>query len=240
MDAKTFNQELKETLTKLKSERLAKDRHPSSETLLAFAEQTLDAETTRHVRMHTLFCQTCRNDLYGLRAAIAEEQTASEQAAQSEQQKSAARAWRDFVEQLKKFVLDLGRTYGPGAMLGSIRIIAESPALAVRGESTSEKKTLKVLELPIGPNTYSLEVAVAPDGALSFDIAGSHAPREVPLTIAFQSESGEEIFQGATDKYGNLHFVTARGEASGGHYVLSLFLDDAEEHLARVVPDVPS
>ncbi|HYR88527.1 MAG TPA: hypothetical protein VE422_30890 [Terriglobia bacterium] len=80
MDNQIFNEELKETFTQLKSERLSDDRHPNSEVLLAFLEKELDPETTRHVRMHTFFCQACKSDLYGLKAAIAEDQRLIKQA----------------------------------------------------------------------------------------------------------------------------------------------------------------
>src|SRR5437016_3903924 len=99
MDAKTFNQDLKETLTKLKVERLAEDRHPASETLLAFAEQTLDPETTEHVRMHTFFCHACRNDLYGLKAVMAEERLV--EASGEVEHKPSINIWREFIQGLK-------------------------------------------------------------------------------------------------------------------------------------------
>src|SRR6266852_6561944 len=95
---KTFNEGLGE-LTE--EEFTSEEPCPDSWTLVSYEAGKVDEETARHLRAHLLFCDECQEEFYALRRLSREE------------------SWQELVGRLKEFVIDLGKTYGPQALIGS-------------------------------------------------------------------------------------------------------------------------
>lgn len=144
--------------------------------------------------------------------------------------------WARLIEKLREFIIDLDKTYGPSALVGTIRIAAEGPAFAERAAEGKETIS-KVLEISVGENAYSIEVGVTPEGSLSCDITGRKITREVRLDISVRSETGEEIFSTQTDTHGNSHFLLGHDQVPRDMCVLTFTLDGDESHLPLRVPE---
>jgi hypothetical protein len=216
-----FNANLRETKP---APRTSAEPCLDSELIIALDAGELDAVTAQHVRAHILSCASCMEEFFLLRSF-----------ARAEEAEKRAVSWKEWLPKLKEFVIDFGKTYGPGAMLGSIRIMAEGPALAVRG-SASLQRIFKVIEMPVGENTYSIELSVASDGSVSCDVTGYRTPRETLLKIVVFAETGEELLEVETDKRGNTHFVLTNDQAPESLRVLSFTVDGDEAHLLFLVP----
>jgi Putative zinc-finger len=191
-------------------------------TLVAYEAGKVDEETARHLRAHLVFCDQCAKEFYALRRLSQEE------------------SWRALVERLKESVINLAETYGPGALLGLVRVVAEQPALAVRG-GEPPKALSKVLELQVDENTYSIELKATERG-LACDIAGFRTPVKEPLSISVRSGSGEELLSTESDKFGNVHFdISISAGSPNGMYVFTFSLKNSElQFLLRVPEGEPS
>lgn len=192
---------------------------PDSWTLASYDAGEVDEETARHLRAHLLYCDECAEEFDVLRRL------------------TRGASWAELWETLKQAVVDLGKTYGPGALVGQIRIMAESPALAVRRGGGAAETRSKVLEVAVGENTYSIELGITPEGSLTCDIAGYETPKEVPVQISLRSEAGEELFSTKTDVHGNSHFVLPGDQVGDGVCILTLADEDNETHLPFRVPE---
>ena len=190
---------------------------PDSWTYASYDAGEVDEETARHLRAHLLYCDECAEEFDALRRL------------------TRGASWAELWEKLKVTVIDLARTYGPGALVGQIRIVAEQPVLARRKGAT--ETVSKVLEVSLGENAYSIELGITPEGSLMCDIAGYETPREVPVHVSLRSEAGEELFSTKTDVHGNSHFVLPGDQVGGGVCILTLADEDNETHLPFRVPE---
>ena len=191
---------------------------PDSWTLVAYEAGEVDEETARHLRAHLLLCDECAIEFYALRRLSREE------------------SWRELIERLKESVVDLAKSYGPGALIGPIRIVAEQPALAVRGGEVT-KGASKVLELQVGDNAYSVELALTADGSVSFDIAGTRTPAKTSLNITVCSGTGEELISARTDKFGNAQLSVPAASLPDDLAVLTVKLEGREQQLLLRLPE---
>jgi anti-sigma factor RsiW len=141
---KSFNEGLGELI---EEEFTSQEPCPDSWTLVSYEAGKVDEETARHLRAHLLFCDACAEEFSALRRL------------------SQGESWRELFERMKEYVIDLGRTYGPQALIGSVRVMAEQPVLA-RGSGTLHRIS-KVLEVSVGENMYSVELAATEDGSAS-------------------------------------------------------------------------
>jgi hypothetical protein len=192
------------------------ERCPGPETLVRYVTNELDEATRSHVGVHLAFCKDCSLELSAF------------------ENLERPATLRKLIDNLKSFTIDFTRTYGPGAMLGSARIVAENAALAMRGSEAVSSRVFKVVELSIGGNTYSIEIGLTADGAVSCDIAGATTPRLVPLTITVHSENGQELFTIESDVYGTAQFVLDR--MAEGLFVITLDLEGAKDYILFFVP----
>jgi hypothetical protein len=99
------------------------------------------------------------------------------------------------------------------------------------------KAARKVLEVTVGENSYSLEVAATAEGSLDYDMAGVRTPVREPLSICVSSGAGEELISVRSDEFGNCHFVVPSGVSPGDLRVLTLTLKDDERQLLLRVPE---
>ncbi len=221
----SFVKEFSQELGNLKEEEFSSDELcPDSWHLVSYEAGDLDKETAKHMRVHVLFCDDCGEELDALRRLRAADEI-----------EAAGMPWSQRIEALKEFMIDLGKTYGPDAVLGSIRITAEAPALAARGEESSER-IFKVLEVSMGNNTYSMDLGVTPEGTVFCDIAGIETPHEAPLRIVVDAEEGEELLEAQTDDYGNTSFTLPDKRPPESLCVLKLTLNSDEETLLVRLP----
>jgi hypothetical protein len=213
-DVKDFNQHLGD----LAEEDFASDEpHPDSWTLVAYEAGTVDEETARHLRAHLLFCDSCQEEFFALRRSSQEE------------------SWRELLERIKEFVIDLAKSYGPGTLLGSIRIVAEQPVFAARG-GEPPKAASKILEVTVGENSYSVEVTLMEEDSLSCDIAGVRTPLKEPLKVSARSGAGDELVSVQSDTYGNCHFLVPSAEYADALCLLTFHLKDREQQVLLRVP----
>jgi hypothetical protein len=212
----SFVKGMNQGLDSLSKEELTSDEPcPASWTLVAYQAGKVDEDTARHLRAHLLFCDACAEEFYALRRVSQEE------------------SWRELVEQLKEFVIDLAKSYGPAALIGPVRIVAEQPALAARGGDLPEVVS-KVLEVQVGGNTYSIELKVTAQG-VACDIAGFRTTTRGPLNISVHSKTGEELISTESDEFGNSRFVVPK--APGNLFLLMLNLQGIEQQVLFRVSD---
>ena len=205
-------------LAGLSKEEFASDEPcPDSWTLVAYEAGKVDGETARHLRAHLLFCDACAKEFYALRRGSQEE------------------SWRELVERLKEYVIDLAKSYGSGALVGPVRIVAEQPSFAVRGGELL-KTISKVIEVRVGENTYSIELAMSPAGSASWDIAGMRASSKTPLNIAVYAGTGEELISAKSDEFGNAQFEIPVASLPDDLVVLTLKLEGSEQQLLLRLP----
>jgi hypothetical protein len=212
---KGFNQDLAGLS---KEEFTSHEPCPDSWTLVAYEAGKVDEETARHLRAHLLFCDECAKEFYALRRVSQEE------------------SWRMLIERLKQFVIDLARSYGPGAMVGPVRIVAEQPAFALRA-AKDQQACSKVLEVSLGDNAYSIELTLSGAGSLSCDIAAFRSPVRAPLDVSVRRESGEEIMSTRSDDSGKCHFTVEASLRPGNLCILTLSLESIEQHLILQIPE---
>jgi putative zinc finger protein len=209
-----FARDFNRGLTQLSAEELSpREPCPNAETLVRYEAGEVDEETAEHLRAHMVFCDACRDDYYSLRRLSREE------------------SWQGLIERAKQFVIDLGKRYGSDALVGSVRILAEQPALARGGESSQIAS--KVLGTSVGQNTYSIQVDVTKEGGVACDIAGVRTPVKISLSISAFSESAGELISAKTDEFGNLRFILPSG--LDDLLLLTLNLEgDKQEVLLRI------
>jgi hypothetical protein len=199
---------------------------PDSSLIIALEADELDQLAAEQVRAHLLFCSTCLEEFFLLRRLAREE--------------AEAAPFRQQIEKLKEFLLDLGRAYGVGALLGPFRIIAETPAFALRSGAAPDR-TSKTVEVTIGGNSYGVELAVSSEGIVSCSVAGFRTPVKTPLNIVIRSDSCEELVSARTDNFGNVKCTIPRGQVPAELYLLTLELGGSEQDLLFRVggEDVP-
>jgi hypothetical protein len=194
------------------------EAHPDSSLIVGLEAGSLPDDVASHVSAHVLFCKSCLEEFLCLRSL------------------SRPEAW-SLVEKLKDSLIDLGTTYGPGALRGLVQIVSEGPALAFRGEVSAQDAIVKVIEVKVGDNTYSIEFRVAEGAGLACDIAGYQVTTKVPLHATLRTEAGAEIASIDTDKFGNGQLAVAESVIEGDLYVLTLNLQGSEQDLLFRLPE---
>jgi uncharacterized protein YbaR (Trm112 family) len=233
----------------------------ATETFIALDEGTLDEEAGHKAKLHLLACPPCRQVFLKLRSLS--EQRVEERILTGDPEleaeiedgmrdwhirtganiasaaKSAAQNWGQMLERAKLWILDLNEKYGAGTMLGPMRILSEQLAAPTGRGGTRRKRVAKVLEVPVGNNTYSVELSILPDEELlAVDIAGKKILEKFHLFAALRLETGERLHSARTNPHGNTHFTVPR-EAIGNIGVLDLHGEVAEAQIAFRMPHHP-
>ncbi|MFY9559303.1 MAG: hypothetical protein WAQ52_03640 [Terriglobales bacterium] len=210
---------------------------PDSWTFALYVQGQVDEQTRRTINSHIALCSECYREYL----ALAEPEDVMKEVDRELHSTSAAPAerspdaWRRLMEQLRSFVIDLGKTYGKDVMVGSVRILAEASAVGSRGKRPSLKLS-KLLEANVGDNTYSIELGVQYDGSLQCDIDGEKVPHQKSLRVVVRRESGEALHATETNIHGNVDFVLPTERVPTGVMVLDLHLNGYESQLAFSVP----
>lgn len=202
---------------------------PDSETMVSYVMGTASEEAQKDINSHIAFCDDCWDDYVALagrdkiaefvRAASGEERLTLPMAFHDAKEK-----WGQLFARAKELVINLGRSYSPGTLIGAIRIVEVSPALAVRGAPPAPASSL-VFEVPVGQNVYGIAVS-SQDAGLFFDVAGYKTTELIRLGIALRSADGEELVTAETDLYGHADFVLPADELSRYRIVVMLIVRD--------------
>jgi hypothetical protein len=235
--------------------------HPDPALIVALEADTLDAPASEHVSAHIVHCDSCRAEYLTLlkwsNERVAERALAGDPELEAEiadgirenrirpgtkiadAAKSVQQYWAEMLKKAKRWTLDLGEQYKKGTMLGQIRILSQQMAAPVGRGGTRHKRVAKVLEVPIGRNTYSVELSLMPDeGLLAVDIAGMKMIEATRLFAALRLETGERVSTARTNPHGNAHFTVSR-QAIGDIGVLDLHGEGAEAQIAFRLPQHP-
>ncbi len=217
---------------------------PDSETMVSYVTGTVLPNVQKRINAHLAFCDTCWDDYAALAgpeviANLVRSEGIEENVSLPAAIRDAKEKWSQRVARAKEFAIDLGRTYGPGALIGSVKILSEVPLVA-RG--ATEAYTLsKVIEVSVADNVYGIEIRDDKEGLL-FDVAGYKVSQMIPMGVAIQSESEETLAEAKTDKYGNARFVLSRDKL-GNRELFIVFghnEDIGEVVVFLRVPDNPS
>jgi hypothetical protein len=133
-DYLSFVGDFKKGLKELGPEEIApREPCPDSETLVAYDAGELDEETARHVRVHTVFCESCMRDLYGLRQL-------------------RAPSW---TEAVVGAVLRAGRATLECLSISGSGDLEPQYALATKGEAEAPSNELRIADTVADPGTGS-------------------------------------------------------------------------------------
>jgi len=210
---------------------------PDSWTFALYMQGQVDEETRRKINSHIAFCSDCYREY----VALADPDDVMKQVEQELHSATAApperlpEAWRRLLEQLKGFVIDLGKAYGAGVLVGSIRILDESPAFALRGEG---EEVFKTVEVPVGENRYNVRVAIAPQGLMHCDVENAGPPPERPLMVSVHSETGEVLYATETGADGKANFRLSESEVPRDLCVFIFTLGDRQNNLVFQMPEM--
>jgi len=233
---------------------------PDPALIVALEADTLDAPTSEHVSAHIVHCDSCREEYLTLLRWSSEQledrilagdpelEAEIEDSMRDHRIRTGANIavaegstlnWGQMFENARRWTLDLGKKYGPGAMLGAMRILSEQMTAPAGRGGTRRKRVAKVLEVPVGNNTYSVELSFLPDeDVLAVDIAGKKIPEKIRLFTAVRLESGERLHAAQTNPHGNAHFTVPR-HTIGNIGVLDLHGEGAETQIAFRLPQHP-
>jgi hypothetical protein len=215
----SFVMDFNGSLRSIKSDaRTQSEAHPDSSLIVAQEAGELSEDAAAHVRAHVLYCKSCLEEFLCLRGL------------------SQPETW-SLVEKLRESLIDLGATYGPGALRGLVQIVSESPALAFRGQGPAQNMIFKVIEVTLGHNIYSIEIRTAPGAGVSCDIAGFQVPAKAPLHATMRTEAGAEVASLDTDKFGNGKLTVRERDIESELYVLTLNLQGNEQDLLFRLPE---
>ncbi|HKZ41048.1 MAG TPA: hypothetical protein VJ044_08800 [Candidatus Hodarchaeales archaeon] len=221
-----FLQEFNSAMKKVKPVEIdIEEPCPGSSLIVALEEGNLDEETAQHLRVHMLYCTRCLEEFFLLRQLSSHEREGESQSS----------SWQRILEKLEEYVIDLCKSYIPGSLIGPVRVLAETPAFALRRETVSEIISI-VLEVSIRNSIYSVELGYKPEGIFFFDIAGFSGTLDTPLTITVTSEAGGILNSLQTDHSGNAHLTLPIAVIPDSFVVISLSLFEETIHLPVRLP----
>jgi hypothetical protein len=195
--------------------------------MVSYVMGTATEDQQKEINVHVAFCDNCRDDYIALagRDRIAEIVRAAIGAVSLPMPLSDAKEkWGRLFARARDFVIELGRSYSPGTLIGAIRILETGPAFAVRGAASPAAPSI-VFEVPLGDNVYGM--ALSPqDGGLFFDVAGYKTTELIRLGIVLSSTDGDELVKAETDIYGHTSFELPAEALQLDSVVVMLIVED--------------
>ena len=184
----------------------------------------LDAQEMKPVNLHVAFCDSCFDDFLALLGPDkVRRMLDGEKVIQAETELVPEKApWRKWVDRAALSVVTLGREYGPGVIVGHLRMLAAGPVSAMRGAPTSKERTT-VAEVSVGDNVYGVVLSRS-EASLLLDFAGYKTPKLVPVEIVLCSQDGDSLLSVISDAYGNAHLVL--NDLPTGRIVVVLVIDE--------------
>jgi hypothetical protein len=221
---------LRQTLKLLRPEDLKPSSPcPDSQSMVSYVIGTAPGDLQKEINVHIAFCDDCWDDYVALGGRekivdIIHTATGEQRRPLPIALRDAKDKWDQLFARANDFVIQLGRTYRPGTLIGTIRILEAGPAFAVRG-ATPPSASSVVFEVPLGDNVYGIALN-AQDAGLFFDVAGYKTTELIRLGIALRSTDGEELVKAETDLYGHADFVLPAEELARDRIVVMLIVGD--------------
>lgn len=213
----------------------SKEHCPPTDLLASVEAELANENEARHVRAHVVHCRECSKKFLMLRGLRNREQAISDAVEQPDTAPQLS-WWAQCHERARQVLIDIGRQFDPGTLIGVIRVTGPIPALALRGES-SQQPTGFMFEVPVGNNVYGFDLRLH-ENELTFDVAGYKWTDKIPATITVYRESGAVLGSTTTDLYGNAHLSLKYHWTSEEKIVLAIALsDDVWESLSLVLSD---
>lgn len=213
----------------------SKEPCPLTDLLANVEAELADENEARHVRAHVVHCRECSKKFLMLRGLRNREQAISDAVEQPETAPQLS-WWAQCYERSRQVLIDIGRQFDPGTLIGAIRVTGPIPALALRGESSQDRTSI-MFEVPVGNNIYGFDLRRHED-QLTFDVAGYRWTDKVPATITVYRESGAVLGSIKTDLYGNAQLSLQYNWPSEEKIVLAIALsDDVWESLSLALGD---
>jgi hypothetical protein len=205
---------------------------PDSLTFAVYVQGQLGEDARRSVNAHVASCSECYREYLALAEPedVMKEIDRELHSATAAPPERSPEAWRRVMDRIKRFVIDLGKTYGTG-VFGPVLVIAETSV--AKGKHSSLRLS-KLLETSIGNNTYRIQLGVRRDGAFECEIDGHKIKDETCLRLAVRRGTGEALFLTETNVHGNTNFVLAK--VPQDMLVLDLHLDGHESQIAFRMP----
>jgi hypothetical protein len=212
-----------------------KEPCPPTDLLANVEAELADENEARHVRAHVVHCRECSKKFLMLRGLRNREQAISDAVDQPETAPQPS-WWAQCYERSRQVLIDIGRQFDPGTLIGAIRVTGPIPALALRGESSQDRTSI-MFEVPVGNNIYGFDLRLHED-QLTFDVAGYKWTDKAPARITVYRESGAVLGSVKTDVYGNAQLSLQYNWPSEEKIVLAIALsDDVWESLSLVLGD---
>lgn len=201
----------------------SKEPCPSTDLLASVDAELADENEARHVRAHIVHCRECSKKFLMLRGLRNREEAASDAV---EQLVAAPQLswWAQCYGRASQALIDIGKQFDPGTLIGAIRVTGSIPALALRGESPQQRTGI-MFEVTVGGNVYGFDLRLH-ENQFIFNVAGYKWTDKVPATITVYRQNGEILGSTKTDVYGNAQLSLERQWPSAERIVLAIALND--------------
>ncbi len=214
---------LRQAAVSLESEfRVSGSECPESAAMVDYAAGRLDQETSRELNRHIAFCTSCSDDFLALLGPdrVTRMLESERSLVSSKEEGTQVKRWKRWRERAAQAVLDLGKVYDPGTLIGQLRILGAGPALAMRGSSPTAARTTSV-EVTVGENVYGIVFSVG-DARTVVEVAGYKTPLQAPVEIVLYSCEGNALLSRQSDEFGNAQLALAEVPADPVVVVLIL------------------
>ena len=213
----------------------SKEPCPPTDLLASVEADFANEAEARNVRAHVVHCRECSLKFLMLRGLRNREEAVPDKVEQPETAPQLS-WWAQCYEKARQVLIDIGKQFDPGTLIGAIRVTGPIPALALRGES-SQHPTGFMFEVPVGNNVYGFDLRLH-ENELTFDVAGYKWTDKIPATITVYRESGAVLGSTKTDLYGNARLSLEINWPSEEKIVLAIALsDDVWESLSLALGD---
>jgi hypothetical protein len=212
-----------------------KEPCPPTDLLASVEAELADENEAHNVRAHVVHCRECSKKFLMLRGLRNREQTISDAVKQPETAPQLS-WWAQCYERAHQVLIDIGRQFAPGTLIGAIRVTGPIPALALRGESSQNRPGI-MFEVPVGNNVYGFDLTLL-KGQLVFDIAGHKWTDKLQATVTVYRDTGAVLGSTKTDTYGNAQFTLQYNWQPDERMILAIVLsDDAWESFSIILND---
>jgi hypothetical protein len=151
--------------------------------------------------------------------------------ASSPTRSSALLKW---INRAAEAIIDLNKSYGPGVIMGAIRVLAIGPMIALRGIPDLEMPSI-LIEVPVGENVYGVAVSSRGRGIL-LDVAGYKTPELTPAIVAVATPDGDIVGDHTTDNYGNGQLFVPPESLTEARIIVVIFHGNAWESFSVDLP----
>jgi len=139
---------------------------------------------------------------------------------ESQDRKLESTKWLSRLERALNAVVEFGRPYTSGTLIGPLRVSPGEPVLGVRG-GPQESGEVLVIEVPVKNNVYGIALSSQEDGFV-LDVAGFKTTDLLPVFIVINSMQGNLLSSAETDIYGNANLAVPDYMLQDGQIIVTL------------------